>query len=180
MGNIKVSELPAAEQIKDEDLLYIGEKDTSNGGYRSRKATFGEVKRAIEEDLSLNETNRYSYRYGWPDYERAFVVQFPKNTDTTYTLEEDSLVVIKKGDLYLPDYTNCKTPLSLFGATCGNGVLLKAGTKIRVVDSTTIATGETYHQHIGSWTTNYVTIDYDGYAYIAPLMSSSSNTSTES
>jgi len=172
--------LPTADQIKDEDLLYIGEKDTSSGGYRSRKTTFGEVKRAIEEDLPLNLTNRYSYRYGWPDYERAFVVQFPKNTDTTYTLEEDSLVAIKRGDLYLPDFANCKTPLTIFGATCGKGVLLKAGTKIRVVDSTTIATGETYHEHVGSWTTNYVTLTYDGYAYIAPLMSSSSNTSTES
>jgi hypothetical protein len=47
MGNIKVSELPTSEHIKDEDLIYIGEKDTSSGGYRSRKASVGQVKEVI-------------------------------------------------------------------------------------------------------------------------------------
>ena len=52
MGNIKVSELPTADQIKDEDLLYIGEKDTSSGGYRPRKASIGQVKEAIQVEAS--------------------------------------------------------------------------------------------------------------------------------
>lgn len=177
--------MPTAEQIKDEDLLYIGEKDTSSGGYRSRKASIEDFKQSLRDSLFFLGNSMGIVPLF--DFEHAYAVKFPANNSATiYTLPQDSLVVPSSSSgaatqisLYLPDFVEgCQTPIDTFGPSYGNGIILKTGTRIRVTAKGTTTYTDVYHEHIG-WSTTVNTPTYDAYANIAPLIGSSSNTSTE-